>query len=85
MEQPKNIWVALEEQSQLRYETEVLSPIKINVERLKEVFFSRYSYKEDVDWLVEVGSIVHDLCENTGLDDHYMYPKEEFIESYVTG
>ena len=85
MEQPKNIWVALEEQSQLRYETDVLSPIKINVERLKEVFFSRYSYKEDVDWLVEVGSIVHDLCENTGLDDHYMDPKEEFIESYVTG
>ena len=65
--------------------TEILSPINNDVEKLKEIFFSRYSYSNDVDWLVDVGSIIHDLCEQTGNEDHHMYPKEEFIESYVTG
>ena len=72
---PKNLWLELEEQS----------PIVHDIERLKEIFFSRYTYTNDTDWLIDVGNIVHSLCENTGNEDHHMYPKEEFIESYVTG
>ena len=66
-----------------------LSPIQDQigetVEQLRDLFFSRYTYNNDTDWLIDVGNIVHDLCENTGNEDHHMYPKEEFIESYVTG
>ena len=82
---PKNIWVELEELSKQSYDEKFLTPIKNDVERLKEIFFSRYTYNNDTDWLIDVGNIVHDLCENTGNEDHHMYPKEEFIESYVTG
>jgi hypothetical protein len=67
------------------WETESLTEISDTVEELKELFFSRYSYSDDVDWLISVGSLVHALCEQTGNEDHHMYPKEEFIDSYVTG
>jgi hypothetical protein len=67
------------------WETESLTEISDTVEELKELFFSRYSYSDDVDWLISVGSLVHTLCEQTGNEDYHMYPKEEFIESYVTG
>ena len=67
------------------WETESLTEISDTVEELKELFFSRYSYSDDVDWLISVGSIIHSLCEQTGNEDHHMYPKEEFIESYVSG
>ena len=67
------------------WETDSLSEISETVENLKELFFSRYSYSDDVDWLISVGSIIHSLCEQTGNEDHHMYPKEEFIESYVSG
>ena len=67
------------------WETESLTEISDTVEELKELFFSRYSYSDDVDWLINVGSLVHTLCEQTGMEDHHMYPKQEFIESYVTG
>ncbi len=67
------------------WETESLTEISDTVEKLKELFFSRYSYSDDVDWLINVGSLVHTLCEQTGMEDHHMYPKQEFIESYVTG
>jgi len=67
------------------WETESLTKISDTVEKLKELFFSRYSYSDDVDWLINVGSLVHTLCEQTGMEDHHMYPKQEFIESYVTG
>ena len=65
--------------------TEILSPINNDVEKLKEIFFSRYTYRNDNDWLLDVGNIVHGLCELTGNEDHHMYPKQEFIESYVSG
>ena len=67
------------------WETESLTEISDTVEELKELFFSRYSYSDDIDWLINVGSLVHSLCEQTGNEDHHMYPKEEFIESYVFG
>ena len=67
------------------WETESLTEISDTVEKLKELFFSRYSYSDDVDWLINVGSLIHTLCEQTGMEDHHMYPKQEFIESYVTG
>ena len=67
------------------WETESLTEISDTVEELKELFFSRYSYSDDVDWLINVGSLVHALCELTGNEDHHMYPKQEFIESYVAG
>jgi len=67
------------------WETESLTEISDTVEELKELFFSRYSYSDDIDWLINVGSLVHSLCEQTGNEDHHMYPKEEFIESYVSG
>ena len=67
------------------WETESLTEISDTVEELKELFFSRYSYSDDVDWLINVGSLIHTLCEQTGMEDHHMYPKQEFIESYVTG
>ena len=67
------------------WETDSLTEISETVEELKELFFSRYSYSDDVEWLINVGSLVHSLCEQTGNEDHHMYPKEEFIESYVTG
>ena len=67
------------------WETESLTKISDTVEKLKELFFSRYSYSDDVDWSINVGSLVHTLCEQTGMEDYHMYPKEEFIESYVTG
>ena len=67
------------------WETESLTEITDTVEELKDLFFSRYSYSDDVDWLISVGSIIHCLCEQTGNEDHHMYPKEEFIESYVSG
>ena len=67
------------------WETESLTEISDTVEELKELFFSRYSYSDDSDWLINVGSLVHSLCEQTGNEDHHMYPKEEFIESYVSG
>ena len=64
---------------------EHVQPISNSVEKLKEIFFSRYTYKKDEDWLIDVASCVVHLCEETGNDDHYMYPVEEFIESYVSG
>ncbi|SVD03852.1 uncharacterized protein METZ01_LOCUS356706 [marine metagenome] len=67
------------------WETESLTEISSTVEELKELFFSRYSYSDDVEWLINVGSLIHELCEQTGNEDHHMYPKEEFIESYVSG
>lgn len=81
---PKNIWVALEEQSQLRYEATILSPIKTSVERLKEVFINRDFYTCDNQWLEDVASSVHELCEDTNMEEHWMYPKEEFVENYGT-
>ena len=81
---PKNIWVALEEQSQNRYDATILSPIKTSVERLKEVFINRDFYTCDDEWLEDVASSVHELLEDTNMEEHWMYPKEEFIETYGT-
>lgn len=64
---------------------EHVKPIANEVEQLKEIFFSRYTYKKDEDWLMDVAGCVVSLCEETGNDDHYMYPVQEFIESYVNG
>ena len=84
MQQPKNIWVALEEQSQLRYEQTVLSPIKSSAERLKEIFINRDFYATDSEWIEDVAGLIHELCEETNLEEHWMYPKEEFVENYGT-
>ena len=84
MEQPKNIWVALEEQSQLRYEQTILSPIKSSAERLKEIFINRDFYACDSEWIEDVAGLIHELCEETNIEEHWMYPKEEFIERYGT-
>ena len=84
MEQPKNIWVALEEQSQLRYEQTVLSPIKSSAERLKEIFINRDFYTTDSEWIEDVAGLIHELCEETIIEEHWMYPIEEFIERYGT-
>ena len=66
-----------------------LSPIQDQigetVEQLRDLFFSRYTYQDDIDWLINVGSLIHEMCELTNNDLHHMYPNEEFIESYVTG
>ena len=81
---PKNIWVALEEQSRNHYEREFLTPINTSVEKLKEVFINRQFYTNDNEWLSDVAGLVFDLCEETNNEEHWMYPKEEFQESYVT-
>ena len=66
-----------------------LSPVQdqggATVERLRDLFFSRYTYQDDTEWLISVGGLIHEMCELTNNDLHHMYPKEEFIESYVTG
>ena len=81
---PKNIWVALEEQSRNHYEREFLTPINTSVEKLKEVFINRTFYADDNEWLSDVAGLVYDLFEETGNEEHWMYPKEEFKKSYVT-
>ena len=70
MEQPKNIWVALEEQSQLRYEQTILSPIKSSAERLKEIFINRDFYTTDSEWIEDVAGLIHELCEETNIEEH---------------
>ena len=80
---PKNIWVALEEQSKNHYEREFLTPINTSVEKLKEVFINRTFYANDNEWLSDVAGLVFDLFEETGNEEHWMYPKKEFQESYV--
>ena len=66
-----------------------LSPVQdqvgATVEQLRDLFFSRYTYQDDTEWLISVGGLIHEMCELTNNDLHHMYPKEEFIESYVTG
>jgi hypothetical protein len=81
---PENLWVALEERSQKHYEEKFLSPINTSVEKLKEVFINRHFYADDNEWLSDVAGLVFDLCEETNNEEHWMYPKEEFQESYVT-
>ena len=81
---PKNIWVAQLEQSRNNYESEFLTPIHTSVEKLKEVFINRTFYTDDNEWLSDVAGLVFDLFEETGNEEHWMYPKEEFQESYVT-
>ena len=81
---PKNIWVALEEQSQKRYEQSYLQPIQSSTERLKEVFINRDFYATDEEWLYDVAGLIHELCEETGNEEHWMYPKQEFQETYGT-
>tara|TARA_B100000470_G_C19744506_1_gene370781 strand:+ start:185 stop:472 length:288 start_codon:yes stop_codon:yes gene_type:complete len=79
---PNNIWVTLEKQSE--YEATYLSPIKSSVEKLKEVFINRDFYSCDTEWLGDIASYVHELCEETNMEEHWMYPKEEFVENYGT-
>ena len=66
-----------------------LSPVQdkigATIEQLRDLFFSRYTYQDDTEWLISVGGLIHEMCELTNNDLHHMYPKEEFIESYVTG
>ena len=66
-----------------------LSPVQdqvgATVEQLRDLFFSRYTYQDDTEWLISVGGLIHEMCELTNNDLHHMYPKEEFIERYVTG
>ena len=66
-----------------------LSPIQNEVgaliEQLRDLFFSRFTYQDDNEWLIGVGNLVHEMCELTNNDFNWMHPKEEFIESYVTG
>ena len=66
-----------------------LSPVQdqvgATVEQLRDLFFSRYTYQDDTEWLISVGGLIHEMCELTNNVLHHMYPKEEFIESYVTG
>ena len=38
-----------------------VQPIANSVEKLKEVFFSRYTYKKDNEWLIDVASCVISL------------------------
>ena len=81
---PKNLWVALEELSSRSYEEKFLSPINACVEKLKEVFINRSFYTDDNEWLSDVAGLVFDLFEETNNEEHWMYPKKEFQESYVT-
>ena len=81
---PKNLWVALEELSSRSYEEKFLSPINACVEKLKEVFINRGFYTDDNEWLSDVAGLVFDLFEETNNEEHWMYPKKEFQESYVT-
>ena len=74
---PENIWLALEEQ-------EFFSPINSCVEKLKEVFINRHFYADDNEWLEDVAGLVFDLFEETNNEEHWMYPKKEFQESYAT-
>ena len=80
-----NLLDQVESLDKLIWEDETMTEVNLTVEELKDLFFSRYSYSDDIEWLINVGSIIHSLCELTGNEDHHMYPKQEFIESYVAG
>ena len=60
-----------------------IAPITNQVELLRDIFFSRFNYKDDEIWIKEVGTQLVSLCAEAGEDSHYMYPVEEFVKSYV--
>ena len=60
-----------------------LAPITNQVELLRDIFISRFHYKDDEIWIREVGTQLVSLCAEAGEDRHYMYPVEEFVKSYV--
>ena len=60
-----------------------IAPITNQVELLRDIFFSRFNYKDDEIWIREVGTQLVSLCAEAGEDRHYMYPVEEFVKSYV--
>ena len=68
----------------MSYEQTILSPIKSSAERLKEIFINRDFYTTDSEWIEDVAGLIHELCEETNIEEHWMYPKEEFIERYGT-
>ena len=57
---------------------------RLSIIQLKEVFINRTFYADDNEWLSDVAGLVFDLFEETGNEEHWMYPNEEFKKSYVT-
>jgi hypothetical protein len=43
-----------------------LSPVQdqvgATVEQLRDLFFSRYTYQDDTEWLISVGGLIHEMC-----------------------